>query len=629
MKWFRRNFLWTAFGLCATSASAQEFRIPPASNVYPSSPPSISLGLPKPISASNGEPGQVHVGGMRSFSGPATAPAYTQVPTLTSEQNSTPRPVVPAQSVTPAWTVGTSTASPLQQTNFAQTGNGNSFVVVRAARESVDDEPAKSSQYLITDGKAKSPARLPADLNATGKDEGKVKVLRTGPESVVEFGRPAGGAPQALNNPWTGKAIASKDGVMPTTFVKDGEVYVVSGSPGVAVENAPSVLCDSDICASPVGYDCCQRFTFSAEYLFWGTKGFYIPPLVSTDLATVPQVDGNGNTLQGVIGRSPTAKLLYGDQTIQGATHSGARFTVAYTFDPCCEWTAEASFFYLGRRGETFDSSLPVLARPFTRFPNIPDAELISTPGITPNDLASLCGRATVDSLSSLNGVEGNLKRKCWSECDRTAYGLVGFRYLALDDSLHIAENITSFRAVPGTTLFDPGTTIRVTDFFDTRNRFYGPQVGASMERTRGRWIFSGQAKVGLGVTVSEIDIIGQQVFTPVGGNPQVFNGGLLALASNSGTRTKSSFSVVPEVAFKVGYSVTDNLRVFVGYDFLYWSNVMRPGDQIDTVLDVNQIPNPGGPRVGPVSNPPRPQVPFRRTDYWAQGLTGGLEWRY
>lgn len=125
------------------------------------------------------------------------------------------------------------------------------------------------------------------------------------------------------------------------------------------------------------------------------------------------------------------------------------------------------------------------------------------------------------------------------------------------------------------------------------------------------RWALNAHFKVGLGVTVSEIDIQGSQVFNIPGANPQVFQGGLLALSSNIGTHTKSNFSVVPEVGFRVAYSVTENLRVFAGYDFVYWNNVMRPGDQIDTVLDVNLIPNPGGiRRLGQVANKLVPRSP-------------------
>jgi hypothetical protein len=53
----------------------------------------------------------------------------------------------------------------------------------------------------------------------------------------------------------------------------------------------------------------------------------------------------------------------------------------------------------------------------------------------------------------------------------------------------------------------------------------------------------------------------------------------------------------------------------------------VRPGDQIDRGLDVTRIPNFGVP-ANPLPQP-RPAVPFKETDYWAQGINIGLEFRY
>jgi hypothetical protein len=52
---------------------------------------------------------------------------------------------------------------------------------------------------------------------------------------------------------------------------------------------------------------------------------------------------------------------------------------------------------------------------------------------------------------------------------------------------------------------------------------------------------------------------------------------------------------------------------------------VVRPGDQIDRAVDVTQIPNFSGGAVTP-TGVARPGVPFKQTDFWAQGLTAGLQ---
>ena len=74
-------------------------------------------------------------------------------------------------------------------------------------------------------------------------------------------------------------------------------------------------------------------------------------------------------------------------------------------------------------------------------------------------------------------------------------------------------------------------------------------------------------------------------------------------------------------------YDVNNNVRLYAGYDFLYWSSVVRPGDQIDLTLDANRIPNAGGPF--PAVNQVRPRVPFTTTSYFAHGVSGGVELRY
>ena len=104
------------------------------------------------------------------------------------------------------------------------------------------------------------------------------------------------------------------------------------------------------------------------------------------------------------------------------------------------------------------------------------------------------------------------------------------------------------------------------------------------------------------------------------------FRGGLLAAGPNLGRFTRDQFSVVPELTLNVGYNVTPNLRLFAGYNFLLWTNVIRPGDQIDHVVDLTFVPN-----APPVSfsglNRPRPL--FAQRDLVVNGIQFGLDWRW
>ena len=103
--------------------------------------------------------------------------------------------------------------------------------------------------------------------------------------------------------------------------------------------------------------------------------------------------------------------------------------------------------------------------------------------------------------------------------------------------------------------------------------------------------------------------------------------GGTLALPSNSGIRHGSDFAVVPEVNLNVHYQVTSYLTATVGYSYLYWSSVVRPGDQIDRSVDSRQIPTGQNYVPGVAATSPASQ--FRRTDFWANGVNFGLAFQF
>ena len=63
-------------------------------------------------------------------------------------------------------------------------------------------------------------------------------------------------------------------------------------------------------------------------------------------------------------------------------------------------------------------------------------------------------------------------------------------------------------------------------------------------------------------------------------------------------------------------------MRVFVGYDFLYLSDVVRAGDQVNLAVNPN-------PLRGVTGGPAQPVFIVRPSDFWAQGVNFGLEFRY
>jgi hypothetical protein len=365
------------------------------------------------------------------------------------------------------------------------------------------------------------------------------------------------------------------------------------------------------------------RFWAGFEFLYWWTNGYHLPVLVTTSPATTPQA------LQGVLG-VPGTTVLYGGNNTSSGPIPGGRITFGWNFDPCGTCGIMGSYFFLGRKQDNFSAAGGVLARPFFNLNSgMNDRELTSTPGTNAGDVFKLNGAVNVSNFSDFQGGDINLTKLLCADCTYSVYGFAGFRYLDLHEKTTITESVISLAAVPGFPIFNPGNMIMVQDSFATRNQFFGGQVGLYGELRRNRWFVGSQVQLGLGVTHETITINGSQTVTTPAGAMQTFNGGLLALPSNIGNFTANKFSVVPQIGLRVGYNVTDNLRLFVGYDFLYWSNVVRPGDQIDTTLNVTQIPNFAPPGLFPTSPIVRPIVPFHTTGFFAQGISAGFQLRY
>ncbi len=132
------------------------------------------------------------------------------------------------------------------------------------------------------------------------------------------------------------------------------------------------------------------------------------------------------------------------------------------------------------------------------------------------------------------------------------------------------------------------------------------------------------------GTVFQTAEIAGGQTRLLPNGTVGQYAGGLYALpGANIGTHTQNKFAVMPEAGFNVGYHVTPGFRVFVGYNFLYLSSVLRPANVIDPNLDAARIPNfavPGSPAPLPF---PRPQPQLTTTDFFAQGLNFGMQWTW
>lgn len=366
-----------------------------------------------------------------------------------------------------------------------------------------------------------------------------------------------------------------------------------------------------------------DSFFVQSELLLWWANRPRIPVLATTSAS------GLGTGFLG----DPDTRTLLGPGAFGPSFQTGFRVRAGGYLDECGAVGLDGSFFFLGRASESvaFDSAqFPVITRPFFA-PNSAGFRVGNQVVTTPGEFGEVVarpnlsrGRLVIEQDRFLWGADVNYRCAVCRTCDGGNGWLLGYRHLNLHERLRITEFITA----GGPDAPDPADTqVVVGDAFETRNRFHGGQIGRWWAGSTGRLDLDVRATVALGVTTSQVTISGFQNRTRPGEPTQSFTGGLLAAGPNLGTFRRSGFSVVPEATVNVGYLITPTLRAYVGYNFLYWSGVMRPGDQIDRVVDVTFVPNPP-PGVAP-SGLNRPQPTFTRSDFWAQGVQLGLELRW
>lgn len=383
----------------------------------------------------------------------------------------------------------------------------------------------------------------------------------------------------------------------------------VPASPLVPASNPPAACC----AGAPGGAwyggcgECCEpplRFWANAEYLLWwiedGPAGF--PLLTSGTTAS-----------QGVIGVSGT-NILIGGSPYQYDTFNGVRLTTGLQ-DPSGSYGGETSAFLLERRstGAGFANgpfAVPVLARP------IIDANTgtLSSTGLHFGGNVPVTN--FVSNISSrLWGAEANLTSTCIANSTANVRLLAGFRYLDLDETLRDATIITDIATFA---VFTPGTVVDSLENFHTRNQFYGGQFGIEGGWRTGSFFVEMQGKLAMGVTHEVVSIGANQTQTFPNGNVVRQVDAVLAKTSNVGRTKSDMFALLPEVGVNLGYEITSGLRVYVGYSFMYLTNVARPGDQINPVVNLNR------------GVPPFEPTPFfNHTEFWAQGVNFGAALRY
>jgi hypothetical protein len=363
--------------------------------------------------------------------------------------------------------------------------------------------------------------------------------------------------------------------------------------------------------------------------------------------------DANGNSIAGGLGR-PGTSILLGGNDLNSNSFSGGKFGLGAWLDSDNTIGIEGRGFFLGQ--SSFNRSfaggpagLPVVGIPVNNiFPinnlgpvglTIPIGEnavtdsfpLVKVPG-TPFFYGGFRGSDTVIAHtqlwgSEINGVFNVLRTDRW-----TVDAIAGFRYADLLENISLIGNTTSVVPVAAgggvaflNNFYDG--TVTAFDSWRTRSQFYGGQAGFKAETQFGKVFASLSAQVALGSTHQELEIGGYSTLLTNAGMFAQSQGGTLNTVNNIGSYSRNQFSVIPEVELKLGYNITERMRISIGYDFFYWTNVAQAGAQTDRTVDLRQVPTI--PIYDPTLHGTLPATQIRNSNITAQGLNFGIEFKF
>ncbi len=347
----------------------------------------------------------------------------------------------------------------------------------------------------------------------------------------------------------------------------------------------------------------------SVEYLHWWVKNGNTPPLVTSN---------SDPTTVGSLSESGTRVLFGGRGAFQFPAMTGARATFGIQFPGYECLSLEGSGFcteYVTRHfaASSLGGFAPVVSIPLratVAFNGNPIGETALNAGNSPNEVV-------VESYSRIWGADArSVIRLVNHEKVRINAGL-GARYVQLTEGLALQDSF-----------YDDASTglVVVRDQFGTDNQFYGGLIGLNGQVNCGKAWLSFGGDISFGVMRQNSDIEGTTTVTRAAfGFPTgTTDAGILAQPSNAGHNARNAFAVVPTAQVKLGYQFTRNFDAWAGYDFMYLSNVIRPGTQIDRLVNPTQntvFLTPTG--------TPAPTPSFTNVDYFAHGVNVGVRLRY
>jgi hypothetical protein len=352
-----------------------------------------------------------------------------------------------------------------------------------------------------------------------------------------------------------------------------------------------------------------ERIWFNADYLLWKLReGPSSWPLVV-----------QGTLANGVDPFQPGAVTLFGGSGLNWDMSNGARVDFGGWLPGSTKIGIEATgqiteVKTLTRAAQSGPLGIPVLGIPFiNELTGAVDSLFAAVPGSP----GTISGSAKTQMWTTEIDLVGNVYRHQYF----SANIIGGFAYFSLQEGLNVQFASTGnpngfFLGAPNA---EPTSML---DQINTRNNLYGGEIGAQFEYRYRALTLDFESRLAMGVTHQILDVNG---YSQAGATR--VPGGLFTQLTNIGSRSANEFGVVPQLHGQLGWQATKWLRLVCGIDFLYASSMIRPGNQIDNVVNPTLVPF--RPEFGLAAGTARPTQLFNISDFYALGVSFGIHVRY
>jgi len=366
----------------------------------------------------------------------------------------------------------------------------------------------------------------------------------------------------------------------------------------------------------------------TCDYLLWRLKDAPLP------VALVTQ----GDLVQAAVAAAPVGALntpgtsVVSPSSFPFNSASGVRMAMGGWINSSRTVGMDCSCFVLQRETSSFTANSPqggtqVFAIPyFDLGTNTENALQISDPFLHPASVS-------IQNHLFLWGGDCDAVYHLYGNRWFSLGALSGCSYLNLNETLDYNVNITS---TPAATV--PNAYSNFSDRFATNNQFVGGQVGGRVEFRLDRFFLNVTGKVAVGEMYEAVTVTGSNTNNiAVPGSTTTVPIGLFAQSTNIGRQSQDHLAIIPQCQAQLGVEVWRWLRIFGGYNFIYASSVVRPGDQIDRQfnplnfapgLQTNFPPALSGPPPS-IFQPYHPAISLATSTFWANGINVGFELRW